>query len=269
MKTIKLNSTGFDVLYLQQLLRKKGYTKIYDDGIFGPNTDAAVRNFQLIQGLVVDGVVGPNTWKKLISILNIKNDKKLSGLDYNEIAVKYDLEVAMIKAVQEVESGQYGAFIADGYPPILLEGHIFWKQLEDEGLFPANYVVGNEDILYPKWTKQYYQKGIKEYDRLDKAMKINKIAALKSTSWGMFQIMGFNYKSCGCKSIDEFITRMKQSERDQLDMFVQFIVNNKLDKYLREKDWAGFAKRYNGPEYAKNNYDVKLEQAYNKYKKEA
>ena len=40
MKTIKLNSTGFDVLYLQQLLRMKGYTKIYDDGIFGPNTDA-------------------------------------------------------------------------------------------------------------------------------------------------------------------------------------------------------------------------------------
>ena len=269
MKTIKLNSTGFDVLYLQQLLRKKGYNMIYDDGIFGPNTEAAVRNFQLVQGLVVDGIVGPSTWKKLTSILNIQNDKKLSGLDYNEIAVKYDLEVAVIKAVKEVESGRYGAFLSEDCPPILFEGHVFWKQLENEGLFPANLVVGNEDILYQKWTKQYYKGGMKEYDRLDKAMKINKIAALKSASWGMFQIMGFNYESCGCKSVDEFVTRMKCSEKEQLDMFVQFIVNNKLDKYLREKDWKGFAAKYNGPGYAENKYDTKLEQAYNKYKKEA
>lgn len=269
MKTIKLNSTGFDVLYLQQLLRKKGYTKIYDDGIFGPNTDAAVRNFQLIQGLVVDGIVGPKTWKKLICILNTNDGKKISELDYNEIAVKYNLEVAAIKAVREVESGSYGAFLSDDYPPILFEGHVFWKQLENEGLYPANLVVGNEDILYPKWTKQHYKGGMKEYDRLDKAMKINKIAALKSASWGAFQIMGFNYESCGCKSVNEFITRMKCSEKDQLDMFMQFIINNKLDKYLRTCDWAGFAKRYNGPGYAENKYDTKLERAYNKYKKEA
>ena len=269
MKTIKINSTGFDVLYLQQLLKAKGYKSIYDDGVFGPNTEAAVRNFQLVQGLVVDGIVGPNTWKKLISVLNTGDGKKITGLDYNEIAVKYDLEVAVIKAVREVESGQYGAFIAEGYPPILFEGHVFWKQLENEGLYPNNYIKGNEGIIYPKWTKQYYLGGMKEYDRLDKAMKINKIAALKSTSWGMFQIMGFNYKSCGCKSVDEFVTKMKQSEKAQLDMFVQFIVNNKLDKYLREKDWKGFAAKYNGPGYAENQYDIKLERAYNKYKKEA
>ena len=268
MKTIKLNSTGFDVLYLQYLLKKKGYNNIYDDGIFGPSTEAAVRNFQSAQGLVVDGIVGPSTWKKLVCILNIKDDK-LSGLDYNEMAVKYDLEVAVIKAVREVESGSYGSFLSDGYPPILFEGHIFWRQLENEGLYPEDYEEGNWDVLYPTWTKQHYKGGLKEYDRLDKAMKINKIAALKSASWGMFQIMGFNYESCGCKSVDEFITRMKCSEKEQLDMFMQFIINNKLDKYLRVHNWAGFAKRYNGPGYAQNKYDTKLEQAYNKYKKEA
>ena len=161
MKTIKINSTGFDVLYLQQLLRAKGYTKIYDDGVFGPNTDAAVRNFQLVQGLTVDGVVGPNTWKKLISVLNTIDGKKITGLDYNEIAVKYNLDVATIKAVQEVESGQYGAFIAEGYPPILFEGHIFWRQLENDGMHPNNYIKGNEDIIHQKWTKQYYLGGMR------------------------------------------------------------------------------------------------------------
>jgi peptidoglycan hydrolase-like protein with peptidoglycan-binding domain len=50
---------------LQYLLRARGHS-VTVDGIFGPNTEAAVRAFQQSKGLAVDGIVGPNTWSALI-----------------------------------------------------------------------------------------------------------------------------------------------------------------------------------------------------------
>jgi peptidoglycan hydrolase-like protein with peptidoglycan-binding domain len=50
---------------LQYLLRARGHS-VAVDGIFGPRTDAAVRDFQRQKGLAVDGIVGPNTWSALI-----------------------------------------------------------------------------------------------------------------------------------------------------------------------------------------------------------
>jgi peptidoglycan hydrolase-like protein with peptidoglycan-binding domain len=50
---------------LQYLLRAGG-RPVAVDGIFGPNTDSAVRAFQRQKNLSVDGVVGPNTWSALI-----------------------------------------------------------------------------------------------------------------------------------------------------------------------------------------------------------
>jgi peptidoglycan hydrolase-like protein with peptidoglycan-binding domain len=50
---------------LQRLLRQRGHTVVVD-GIFGPETDAAVRAFQTAANLAVDGIVGPQTWGALI-----------------------------------------------------------------------------------------------------------------------------------------------------------------------------------------------------------
>lgn len=59
MVTIKLNSRGDEVKLLQT---KLGITA---DGIFGKNTEAAVKKFQEKNNLTPDGIVGPATWSKL------------------------------------------------------------------------------------------------------------------------------------------------------------------------------------------------------------
>jgi hypothetical protein len=70
-RTLRLASpymTGDDVLLLQQRLLALGYTEVGTaDGIFGPNTDTAVRIFQTRNGLAVDGIVGQTTWNVLFS----------------------------------------------------------------------------------------------------------------------------------------------------------------------------------------------------------
>lgn len=51
---------------LQYLLREHGHGEVAVDGIFGPITAAAVRDFQHSRDLAVDGLVGDQTWPALI-----------------------------------------------------------------------------------------------------------------------------------------------------------------------------------------------------------
>ena len=55
----------FPVRSLQQLLRARNHP-VTVDGIFGPNTEAAVKAFQQSKNLSADGIVGPQTWPKLV-----------------------------------------------------------------------------------------------------------------------------------------------------------------------------------------------------------
>lgn len=94
---------------------------------------------------------------------------------------------------------------------------------------------------------------------------INHEAADASASWGMFQIMGFNYAACGEKSVDSFVKAMCMSECRQLVLSARFIKQSGMLSALQAKDWAEFAKRYNGPAYEQNQYDKKLAAAYQKF----
>lgn len=62
--TLRRGDSGPDVVYLQTLLCDVGET-LTVDGKFGDKTEKAVKDFQRLYGLTVDGVVGPATWDAL------------------------------------------------------------------------------------------------------------------------------------------------------------------------------------------------------------
>jgi N-acetylmuramoyl-L-alanine amidase len=65
--TVKFGSRGEHIRALQKLLNKQGFDSGIVDGVFGNTTLAAVKTFQSVKGLVVDGIVGPATWKVLLA----------------------------------------------------------------------------------------------------------------------------------------------------------------------------------------------------------
>ncbi len=277
MNTIRLRSRGQEVHFLAELLEKLGY-KVLVSNYFGADIDAAVKDFQLKNSLVVDGVVGLKTWMKLIEKekqIITSNDKLLSEKDLVDFASQFGLELASVKAVNQVESSGKG-FLVYGKPRILFEGHVFWKELKKRNIEPNSFLSSlSQDVLYEKWTKKYYRGGEGEYDRMEKAASISalpgtKEAAYCSASWGSFQIMGYHFKSLGYNSIDNFVSAMNDHEREHLAAFGKFISmksisGKKLIDWLKEKNWGKFAEGYNGSEYKKNKYDEKLKAAYNRY----
>lgn len=255
---------------LQSMLNVLGYP-LTADGKFGKLTKQAVERFQADNGLEVDGIVGPASWTRIIYLGRKRiSNSIIQEQDYENAANALGVEVEVVKAIKDVESSGSG-YVFSNHPKILFEGHVFWKQLKNIHIEPSNHK--DSDILYSTWTKDHYKGDVAEYVRLQKARQININAANASASWGLFQIMGNNYKLCGCDSISDFVKRMCMSESEQLMLFVEYIKKRKLHQYLKPDHtgnipWAEFARRYNGAGYEKNKYHIKLKEAYEKYKKQ-
>ena len=180
--------------------------------------------------------------------------------DFQDAAGQLGCEVAAIKAVCRVEAPR-GGFNPDGTPVTLFEGHKFHKFTH--GAFDGE----APDLSYPEWTRQHYgDDWLQEQDRLQRAMALDREAALRSASWGKFQIMGFNHESVGFSTIQAFVNAMYRSEREHLMAFVLYVLKNGLAPALRRKDWKVFARGYNGPGYAENKYDIKMAAAYRRFK---
>lgn len=185
---------------------------------------------------------------------------------FKQEAERLNVEVAAIKAVAEIESSGSG-FLQTGEPKILFEPHVFWRELVKRGVDPTKHTVGNEDILYQVWGTKPYGRVSEQHARLQRATLINREAALSSASWGKFQILGLHWSSCSCASLQDFINKIYTDDDAHLELFSDFILNSNLTDELRTHAWKEFARKYNGPGYARNNYDTRLQQAYERFSK--
>ena len=177
--------------------------------------------------------------------------------DYKEAALKLGCDVAAVKAVSEVESGPHGAFLSSGDPVILFERHKF-----------SRFTGGKYDQSNPGISNKIaggYGPISQQHARFQEAAALDQDAALMSCSWGRFQVMGFHWKDLGYPTLKDFVDGMYLSEAHHLDSFVRYVEKYGLAKHLKSKNWAAFARGYNGKDYKINKYDQKLAAAYKKH----
>jgi hypothetical protein len=128
-----------------------------------------------------------------------------------------------------------------------------------------------EPYWFQKYTGIRVSNGVEnqaaEWLAYDAAFQKNPEAAMKSTSWGLGQVMGFNHKAAGFKDVQSMVDHFLVSELNQLEGMLNFIkATPKMMIALQTKDWATFARYYNGPKYKDFKYDTRLEEAYQKSK---
>jgi peptidoglycan hydrolase-like protein with peptidoglycan-binding domain len=141
-------------------------------------------------------------------------------------------------------------FLPDRRPQVLFERHEFRRRTG--GAFDASHpeISGKQGGYGPA--------GAHQHDRLAIAIGCERRAALESASWGLGQIMGYNAALAGHGDVESLVAACCDGEDEQLLAMARFIRGRKLHNALSRGDWAAFARAYNGPGYAANQYDTKL-----------
>ena len=158
---LSYGSQGSDVTELQKLLNQNGYS-LNEDGIFGTNTQNAVRDYQQKSGLSVDGIVGTNTWGSLNGTYTANKNTNTAtttkpaattstGFEYDAYqesdAVKQAKEI--LQQQMNNKPGQYTSAWQDQLNDIM--GKILNREEFSYDL--------NGDALYNQYKDQYVNQG--------------------------------------------------------------------------------------------------------------
>jgi hypothetical protein len=185
----------------------------------------------------------------------VGSSRALSKSGFAMVATSLAVKASEVWAVLAVETSGCG-FLADRRPQILFERHCFHR------LTQGRFDDGDISDLQPGG---YGAGGAHQYDRLARAMAKDRTAALLSTSWGLGQVLGENFREAGFVDVESMVKAMSDSEDAHLTAFASFLQSTRLDAPLRAHDWASFARGYNGPAFAKNRYDIQLRGEFQKY----
>jgi hypothetical protein len=163
-------------------------------------------------------------------------------------AERLGCEEAAMRAVWEVESAGRG-FRADGSLERRFEPH----------KLPGATTTWRDSLPIPRSQR----------DRMfEEAYLDSAPAALRATSWGAPQIMGFNARAAGFNTAAEMVQRLADDEDEHVWAFVRLIQDWGLRPALVAHDWRAFAARYNGPGQV-DRYAGLLEAAYRRHSGQA
>lgn len=169
--------------------------------------------------------------------------RRATSEDFIATAEEIGCDLAALQAVWQVEaSGQ--PFRRDGSLERRFEPH---KLRKPEG----NYKTSAALSFAAREAK------------FDAAYARNGEDAMRASSWGGPQIMGFNAAAAGYASAGAMVKAMADSEAEQLRAFARLIQAWGLDKALRAHDWRTFAARYNGNANVAE-YSARIESAFQK-----
>lgn len=180
------------------------------------------------------------------------------------VADRIGVERAALLAIAEVESAGKAFAMVDGRkePLIRFEGHYFDRRLPVEkragaraaGLAdPKAGAVKNPASQAARWAL------------LARAASIDHKAAHESVSWGLGQVMGAHWAWLGYADVDALVAEARAGVAGQAALMARYIDKAGLTDAIRRRDWAAFARGYNGPNYKRQGYDRKIAAAYARY----
>lgn len=183
--------------------------------------------------------------------------RRMTAQGVQNAALHIGVDERTMRAVMQVESRNSG-YDAKGRLLILYEPHVMWRSLP-----PVRRETARANgLAYPEWGVRPYPRD--SYPIFERAQQFDREAACKAVSMGVGQVLGENHLRCGYTSAWAMYQALSQSEDEQLMAMARFIRSRGLSDELQRRDWAGFAKAYNGPRYAEHNYHGKLAAAWKK-----
>jgi hypothetical protein len=184
-----------------------------------------------------------------------------SEADYQAAAQRLGAPVANVKAIADVESAGETFWTIDGQQvvPVRLEAHWFGK------LTGYRFNESHPDLSSTEWNPALAATTrAGAWAQVRVAMALDKAAGEQATSWGAFQIMGFNWARDHFGSVDELVAAV-QTEGGQLDAFARYIeADPALKASLAIGAWRDVENRYNGGGF-NGAYAAKLEAAAKRY----
>jgi hypothetical protein len=232
MSTIRRGSRGELVKSFQRFLISRNAMEPPADGIAGALTDRGIRIFQGAAGLTVDGIAGPKTqaaakergWDPANTIPEM----------VAQVATSLGIEPEALEALRHVETGSRSRPDLTRFEP-----HVFLRKRPDlKGQIP-----------YTRGSRGAWSTTAAETNRaaFDHAFSLAPQDAIESTSWGLWQVMGWALLRHWPDPTEATLNFFASPEAVSYAVFATWVRENpRFLSAIRDKDWVRVARIYNG-----------------------